>query len=181
MKSFNRNEVLMAKTNGEVGAGGGGTPVENPTIQIQKITQTQKVTDLATGVDDFPIELKYEKYTLPSYDPKFGTENQFLAGLFTAVQNLVADKTTQLEALLYRATQDSYQNGKAAALSTGEYLTSELKAKIVQVMKSNQAFMELTAKECVDKWKAGFIAKKPGALKILDTAKALGDFSAEDL
>jgi hypothetical protein len=36
--------------------------------------------------------------------------------------------------------------------------------------------VDLSAKDCFERWKAGYLAKKAGALKILDVAKSLGDF-----
>lgn len=155
---------------------------ETPVIITQNVKQAQTVVDLSTGDESAKIELKYTKYVVPEFDAKkYGTRESFDAALFTAAQALVNPVSVQVEALVYRATQDSYQAGKTAALAAGDYLTSELKSKIVQVMKGNQAFVDTSASDCFARWKAGFIAKKAGALKILDTAKALGGFDENDV
>lgn len=157
----------------------GQTKFVSPTIIATAIAQTQKVMNLDNGDEDATIKLAMTRYSFKPYDPKdetHGTPEQYYGVLFTAAAELIQPVEKQIDALLYRATQDSYQAGKTAALATGNFLSSDLKAKIVQVMRGNQAFAEMSAKECFDYWKDGFSAKKPGAVKVLDTAKALGDF-----
>lgn len=157
---------------------------ETPSIKVTEVTQSQKVLDLATGDEEAIIKVKQNKYEVPAYDSKFGTTQEFETALFTAAAELIQPKSKQIEALLYRATQDSYQAGKIAAMATGNYLTSDLKAKIVQVMRGNQAFVDLSAKECYERWKSGYMGArgdgpKAGATKVLATAKDLGDGTDE--
>lgn len=165
------------------------TPQENtitakPAILTQSLKQSQKVLDLSTGDEDATISVLQTKYFAPAYDAKYGTEAEFEEALFLAAAELIQPKSKQIEALLYRATQDSYQAGKIAAMATGNYLTSDLKAKIVQVMRGNQAFVDLSAKECYERWKSGYMGArgdgpKAGATKVLATAKDLGDGTDE--
>lgn len=153
-----------------------------PVIKVVNINQPQKVMDLSTGNEEAVIYVKQEKFTAPEYDSKIhGTVEEFYRDLMAAAQALVQPVAAQIEALVFRATQDSYQAGKAAVLATGDYLTAELKAKIIQIMRGNAAFNDKSAKECFDLWKVGFMAKKTGALKILENARSLGDFTADDL
>lgn len=160
------------------------TPEQNAAAELVKIiTQTtkqqQKVMDLETGKEDATIEVVMTKYIAPEYDAtKFSplTASEFESVLAERSAELIQPVSAQIAAFLNAATSASYQAGKTAALATGNYLTAELKARIIQVMRGNQAFVELSAKDCFERWKAGFMAKKTGAFKVLETAKALGDF-----
>lgn len=152
-----------------------------PVIGTQKMKQVQKVMDLDTGNEGAEITLEYVKYTVPTYTEKEfgGTEAEFEQAILEAASNLVQPVSAQILALTNKATQDEYQNAKATALATGNFLSTDLKGRIVQVMRGNQAYQERTAKECFDLWKAGFMAKKPGAVKVLDIAKTIGDFDLD--
>lgn len=149
-----------------------------PVIKVVAISQAQKVMDLDSGSEDAQITVKQNRYFAPTYDEKEfgGTEAEFQSAVLEAAKELVNPVEKQIDALLYRATQDSYQSGKAAALAGGNYLSSDLKGKIVQVMRGNQAFVDVSASDCFAKWKAGYMAKKPGAFNILTTAQNLGVF-----
>lgn len=149
------------------------------TILTQVLKQQQKVMDLKSGKEDATIDVVMTKYIAPEYDAKKFeplSESEFEESLFEAARSLIEPVADQIQAFLIKATSDSYQAGKAAALAGGDYVTSDLKAKIVQVMRGNQNFTDISAKDCFERWKAGYLAKKPGATKVLDTAKALGDF-----
>lgn len=171
-----RSETEMAKTMTPTNETNGLK--KQPEVLVQDLKQVQKVMDLATGSEDATITVVCKRYAAPVYDEKEygGTEAEFEAALFKAATELVQPVSKQIESFLYRATQDSYQAGKTEALAAGNFLTSDLKGRIVQVMRGNQAFVDLTAKECFERWKAGYAAKKAGATKVLETAKALGDF-----
>lgn len=147
-------------------------------IVVSDVSQTIKVMDLKTGNEEFGLVVKQSKFAAPVYSVEEygGTPELFEEALFAAACQLVSPRPKQIDALLYRATQESYQSGKSAALATGEFCTQDLKQKIVQVMRGNAHYVENSASECFSKWKAGFAAKKPGALKILDLAKSFGDF-----
>lgn len=149
--------------------------IEVPQIFITSLKPKQKVLNLADGAEA-EIEVISKKYEAPAYSEKYGTVEQFEKALFHEAAKLVQPVGKQIDAFLKMATAESYQAGKAEALAKGDYLTSELRGKIVQVMRGNQAFVDLSAKDCFDRWMAGYLAKKPGAYKVLDTAKALGDF-----
>jgi hypothetical protein len=147
-------------------------------LKATTTAQQQKVMDLESGREDATIEVKMTKYTAPEYDSaKYDlTEEEFNAAVMEKAAELIQPASARLAAFLNYATSASYQAGKAAALATGNYLSSDLKARIVQVMRGNQSFVDLSAKDCFERWKAGYLAKKAGALKILDVAKSLGDF-----
>lgn len=162
------------------------TVVENEVAQLTKspvITATvlkpkQKVLNTDTG-ETVDIEIVQTKYTAPSYNEKEygGTPELFEAAVYEAARSLMPNKAAELQAFLTAATSASYQSGKLAAMAAGPYLGPDLKAKIVQVMKGNQAFADITASECFDRWLAGFKAKKSGAFDVLTKAKSLfGDF-----
>ncbi len=169
-------------------------------LKIQKIPQKLKVTDLTTGADDAEIINNYVKYTAPEYNAKIhGERSAFLESLFKLASDLVQPIESQIDALLYRATQDSYQNGKIAAYATGapgQFLSPELKSQIVMVVKnSSTRYADSTTGEAFNSWKAAFtsaasfdgktfdaeqIAKrKAGADKVLATAQALSDSGAD--
>jgi hypothetical protein len=154
---------------------------EIPVILVSEMRPKQAVTDLVSGKDT-NIEVAYSKFSVPVFDAaKHGDdEEKFWGHLFVAARKLVTPVSVQVEALLYRATQDSYQAGKTKALATGDFLTSELRAKIVAVMRGYASYADLSAKDAYERWTDGFRAAKPGALKILVTAKALTG-SGEDL
>lgn len=147
-------------------------------ITKQELKQVQKVMDLETGNEDATITIVQTKFVAPAYSEEVygGTEELFNAELFKAATALIQPISKQVDAMLYRATQDSYQSGKDAALKGGNFLTQDLRGKIVQVMRGSQAFADLSAKDALDYWKKGYMDKKPGAVKVLQTAQALGGF-----
>lgn len=147
-------------------------------IIVTDVSQTQKVMDLATGNEDAQITVAQKRYFAPEYDAKEygGTPEEFSQAVLEAASELVTPQAKQIQALLNYATSQSYQEGKAAALATGNFLTQDLKARIVQVMRGNQAFVDDSASDCFKKWKVAFAEKKAGAIKILDIAKTIGDF-----
>lgn len=151
---------------------------KNPEIVVTDLAQTQKVMDLANGNEDASIEIKQKKFAAPAYDAEIygGTEDEFNEALLTAASEIVSPAASRITALLSFATSQSYQAAKTEALSKGEYLTSDLRARIVQVMRGNKDFVDVSASDCFKRWKAGFAAKKTGAVKILDMAKTMGEF-----
>lgn len=142
-------------------------------IVITKLEQSPKVLDLTTGAET-TVKISQDKYSFATI-PEGVDEETFYKDALSEAASLVGSAKDQAVALLAYATSQSYQDGKVKAMASGNYLTSGLKAQIVQVMRGNQAFVDLSAKECFDRWTAGYIAKKPGAAKVLETAKALGE------
>ena len=133
-------------------------PIELPVIKIQKVPQKIKgLTDLTTGADDAEVVNNYTKYTAPSYEAKYGTREQFHHALLNLAGALVQPIEEQVEAFLYRATQNSYQAGKFEAFKGGNYMTPELKAQLVTVMAAQLPSLagEKTA-TIFATWKAGF-------------------------
>lgn len=147
-------------------------------LKITDLKPQQPVLNLDTN-EDVKITVESKRYELPKYDSKIhGTKEQFVAAAMKAAQVLVHPVEKQIDALLYRATQESYQAGKAAALATGNYLTQDLRTNIAVIMQANVAYADLKASDCVVKWREGHKAGKAGAAKILAMAQAMG---AEDI
>jgi hypothetical protein len=148
-----------------------------PEIIVMAVSQKQTVMDLETGDEKAEITVAQKRFFAPEYSEKEygGTEELFEAALFNAATELVSPRSKQIDALLYRATQESYQAGKAVALSAGNYLTKDLAKRIVNIMQGNVAFVDVSASDCLKRWKEGYKAQKPGAIKMLETAKAIGD------
>lgn len=143
-------------------------------LKITKLTPTQSVLNLETNEEE-KIVVSSVRYELPKYDSVVhGSPEEFLNSAMAAAQLLVNPVEKQVDALLYRATQDSYQSGKLAALSAGKYLTQDLRTNIVQIMRGNNAYADMSASDCFVKWKSGYKEQKPGAIKVLTMAQDMG-------
>lgn len=143
-------------------------------LKITKLTPSQNVLNLETNEEE-KIVVSSNRYELPKYDDKIhGTKDEYWTAAMVAAQALVNPAEKQIDALLYRATQDSYQAGKATALSAGKFLTQDLKTNIVQIMRGNNAYADMSASDCFAKWKAGYKEQKAGAVKILTMAQDMG-------
>lgn len=150
-------------------------------FKITKLKLGQTVVDLETGADA-DIDIESVRYEIPKYDQAiWGTVEEFDDALFKAATKLIGSKRGIVEAIVARATSMSYQNGKAAALSAGNYLTQELRGKIVNIMRMNQQFADLKASECYAKWLGAYKAGKPAALNFLTMAQAMTSESEVDL
>jgi hypothetical protein len=126
----------MAKENKmeEIKKGGEAT-FEIPEIKIQKVPQKlTKLVNLDTGDEDAEVVNNYQKFTAPTYDKKYGSKDHFEAALLKLATALVQPVSNQIDALLFRATQDSYQAGKLVAFATGNFLTPELRTKVVETV-----------------------------------------------
>lgn len=154
---------------------------KTPVITVTAVSLNQKVMDLATGNEDATVTINQQKYSAPEYDAEVygGTVEEFNDAVYAAALEVVSPVTKRTDALLYRATQESYQSGKAAALSGGNFLTQDLKTRIVQVLRGNQAYADAKASDAFLAWKTAFMAKKAGAIKVLDIAKTIGDFDLD--
>lgn len=152
--------------------------VNMETVEIKAIAlkQKQSVLDLETG-NDVDIEVVYNRYVVPDYDEKYGTPEEFTKKLLSEASKMVTPAEAKITALVNYASSQSYQEGKKAALNGGKYLTQDLRSKIVQIMRANSAFADLSAKDCFDRWKSGYLAKKAGAVRILAMATESEDFS----
>jgi len=145
-------------------------------LKVTELTPTQSVLNLDTN-EDAKITVSSKKYELPKYDKAIhGSESEFLAAAKAAVLKLVQPESAVVDALLKYATSESYQAGKQAALANGNYLTSDLRSKIVQIMRGNNKFADYSASECFSTWLSGYKEKKPGAIKILTMAQDFGEF-----
>lgn len=145
-------------------------------LKITELSPKQKVLNLDTN-EDMEIAVISKRYELPKYDKAIhGEKPEFLKAAMIAAEKLVQPIDEQIDALLYRATQSSYQAGKTLALSGGNFLTSDLRGKIVQIMRANAKFADESASDCFKMWLAGYKEKKTGAVKILTMAQDFGDF-----
>lgn len=154
---------------------------KTPTITVTPVTfQQSGLMNLANG-EDATISISQTKYFAPEYDEAEygGTKDEFDSAVYEAALEVVWPTAKRTEALLSKATSDSYQAGKTAALATGNYLTQDLKQRIVQVLRSNQAYADAKASDAFNAWKTAFLAKKAGAVKVLDIAKTIGEFDLD--
>ncbi len=170
-------------------------------IKVQAVKQPITVTDLSTGDDQAKLALNYSRYTAPDYDAaKHGKdEAAFYARLMELATALVNPVSVQVDALLYRATQEAYQAAKVTAYSSGtpgQYLSPELKAAITMVVKqSGTKYADASNSDAFNSWKAAFTSqvqfdgksfdaeqvakRKAGADRVLATAQALSDSGAD--
>lgn len=129
-------------------------------IKEQKIKQALTVTDLETGDDTAKVDNSYSKFTAPAYDKKYGTMAQFEEALFKLAESLVQPISNRIDALLYRATQDSYQAGKVAAFASGNYLSPELRGKVTEIITSSSPkYANEKAVVVFGAWKAAFTSQ----------------------
>lgn len=138
----------------------------NVAIKAVELKQKQSVMDLETG-RDADIELVYSRFVAPEWDGKTGTEEEHEKALLSEAAKLVPGAMAKVNAFITFAASQSYQNAKREALAKGNYLTQELRSKIVVFMRSMEQFADLSAKDCFERWKAGYLAGKPAAKKIL--------------
>lgn len=133
-----------------------------------ELKQKQSFLNLQTNEEE-DVVVVTKKYSVPT-------------GMATEVaikeaENLVKPASKRLAALLKFAESESYQESKAAALAKGEYLTPQVKSKIVGIMQTLDAFAEVGARDCFARWFAGYKEKKPSAMKLLERARATEEFS----
>lgn len=142
------------------------------TILVTEQKLNVPVIDLDT-VEEKKVEVIRKLFVIPSGMDEKTAHNE--------ASKLVQPQTEQTKALLNYASSKSYQDSKGAALSKGNFLTSALRSKIVAIMSQHEAYSELSAKDCFERWLTGFKAKKPAAQKFLDMAKASEQDELADL
>jgi hypothetical protein len=130
------------------------------------VKQPQTVLDLDNN-EDAKITVIYKKYVA---NDKVPVKDQLAAAL-----KLVSPEAEVVKALLAYAQSKSYQDGKNAALTKGNYLTQQLRSTIVGLMQNTPNFAETGAKECFERWMAGYKAKKPAALRLLQDAQNVNE------
>lgn len=145
--------------------------MESVTFKKIETKQQQGVLDLET-MQDAKITVLQVKFVAPDYDAaKFGTPDEYQQALFAAASELVSPIQNRTAALLKFAQSELYTASKVEALKGGNYLTQDLSRAIVDIMRANVAFADLTAKEAIDKWKEGYKNGKPAAAKYLKLAQ----------
>lgn len=125
----------------------------------------QSVLNLDTGAEE-KVEITYNKY-VPT---KEGLQD--VSAAIEAALAILTDPKAVLEAILYGVNNALYSAGKEVAFAGGNYVTSELRSRIVAFMRNQQQFAELSASDAWTRWLEGFKAKKPGAIKILEIVSA---------
>lgn len=195
-----KEETKMAPTS-EVVVGDVNPTLAAVAVKVQAVKQPITVTDLSTGDDSAKLTLNYNRYTAPDYDKgKHGPdETAFYARLMELATALVNPVSAQIDALLYRATQDAYQAAKVTAYAAGtpgQYLSPELKSAITMVVKqSGTRYADASNSDAFNSWKAAFTSqvqfdgksfdadqvakRKAGADRVLATAQALSDSGAD--
>jgi len=153
--------------------------VENevPTVALYKLVETkqkQNVLNLDTN-DDSEIAVITKKIVwLPfvSEDGKVSTEST-TAQKMAALETLISPEEKKVIALERFYTSETYNESKAAALASGNFLTQQLRSAIVGLMQQNANFSELSAKDCFDRWSKGYKDGKAGPKQYLEQAKKL--------
>jgi len=144
-------------------------------LKITNLSPKQKVMNLDTN-EETEITVTSQRFEAPDYDEAlYASTEEFETDLLHTVMALVTPKAKQIEAFLKYATSESYQSGKSAALATGNFMSSELRGRLVQIMRGNNAFAEMSASDAYKYWLNGYKEKKPGALKLLKTAQDSAD------
>lgn len=141
---------------------------EEKHIEVTELKQKQTFLNLDSGDED-EIVVVTKKYSVPEGMP---TEKAI-----AEMRKVVHPDSEVLTALTTYAASKSYSESKAAALAKGNYLTQEVKSAVVAVLQMNPTFAEMKAKDVFAKWYEGYKAKKPGAIKALDRARAANEFS----
>lgn len=149
-------------------ADGKGKNVEEKKIKVTELKQKQSFTNLDTGEDD-EIVVTTLKYSVP--------DGLSVQDALKQMDAIVHPAEERLNALLKYAESKSYQESKAAALAKGNYLTPQLKSKIVQILQATDAFSEVGARDTYARWYAGYKAKKQSAFKVLERARASEEFA----
>lgn len=143
-------------------------------------------TTLSTPEPESIIKLTSVPYTVPALNLELGVEEKvtFKGSAFSVprpehhnastVRDLLdrlGNTNIQIDALCAALKSQSYQVAKATAMGD-KYLDSNLRTRIVTIMKGTEQFGSLTAGECYERWVSGYKLKKPGAMRILEQAQA---------
>ncbi len=137
-------------------------------LEVKELKQKQNVLNL-DNLEDSEIEVVTKKYIVP--------KGMSVDEAMEAIFSIVTPKEKQLQALLKFAESESYQASKAAAMSGGNYLTPQLRTKIVNTLSNIDAFAEMSAKDIFGRWLTGYKEGKPSAKKLLDQVRALEEFA----
>lgn len=144
------------------------TEVNVQALLVTDLKQSQTVLNLDT-LDDGSITLVYKKFDRNEKAP--------ITAQLAAAMKLVGSDEKRVEALLKYATSEEYQNAKTKSLAAGNFLTTQLKSRIVGIMQTLPQFDDVKAADCYARWLAGYKAKKESAIKLLDRAKASEEFA----
>jgi hypothetical protein len=158
---------------------------EKPKVKLIKSTELkpkQSFINLDSGNEE-KIEVKSERFELVPFTGDVskhfdGDKNAFLQAALEQAAAMVSPVTEQIEAFLKYATSQSYQDGKKSALSSGNYLSEDVKSAISRFMGNLSTYSELTAKERFERWSEGYKQKKPGAVAILEKVMQATDEDA---
>lgn len=152
-------------------------PKEGNEVSPAQETKTEKKAAVVVAEKKQPISVlnldtnEDEKLTLIlktySVNNELPVEQQL-----KAIQQHVQPATEQVKALVKYAESKSYQDAKNAAMSKGNYLTQGLRTGIVTILSTYPAFADESSKVIFDRWLAGYKAKKPSAITVLEQAKA---------
>ena len=75
--------------------------------------------------------------------------------------------------------QEQFENQKLTEVIDG--IDGDLRSKIVKIMRMNKALAKISARECFERWKAGYMEQRTGALKILERAITIRNMPDLDL
>lgn len=150
--------------------------VKEMNVELKSVTTKPKINALnLETMQEEGVEVSRTEYKAPAYDPKEhgDDENAFTAAVLAAAEALVGSVSNRIDALLRYASQMSYQDGKTAAFSNGKYLTREIANTVCTIMQANSKFADMGKGDVLNAFKAGVLAGKPGALKVLKLAQEM--------
>lgn len=132
-------------------------------LLAQELKPKQSVIDLKTG-GEVDLQLTYKKYTVNSKADK--------KAVLAQLEKMVSPEDQKISAYVDFLNRKEYADAKNAALETGDYMSSQLRSTLTGMMQNLPAFSDTSAKECYERWMAGFKAGKDSAKKLLDRARA---------
>ena len=139
-----------------------------PTLEVKELKQKQSFLNL-DSMEEGEVEVVTKKYIVP--------KGMTTAEAMEAISQIVAPEEKRLAALLKFAESESYQLSKNAALAGGNYLTPQLRSKIVSTLSNLDIFAEVSAKDIFGRWLTGYKEGKVSAKKLLDQVRAIDEFS----
>lgn len=89
----------------------------------------------------------------------------------------MSDYKTEQDWLMSQIEVQQNQFERRELTEVIDSIDRKLRSRIVAVMRMNKSLARVSAKECFDRWKAGYLAIRPGAVTVLDRAKLLRDDS----
>jgi hypothetical protein len=91
------------------------------------------------------------------------------------------DYKTEQDWLMSQIEVQQKQFERQELIEVVEGIDRKLRSKIVRLIRLHKGLAKVSAKVCFDRWKAGYMTQKPGAVAVLEQAKLLDDDSSSGL